>query len=399
MDTEARGTPVISRNALLKAAMLQGSATLAGLALLRLPIPADAFAQGPGEVVIPWLDQPPPNPVPNVIGHELQWEKLTWRTPNDKFFTVHHYNLPVIAEKDWRLEISGLVQQPRTFTLAELRARPRREVTFTIECGGNHGFPGFTGGIGNATWAGTPLAAVLQEAGVLDEGKEVIFWGSDSGKEKVRGTEFREQFARSMGLADAMSPDNLLCYEMNGEPLPQSHGFPMRLVAPGWYGVANVKWLQRIEVLNTRLENRFMGRDYVTIREEQRDGLTVARFTSVGRALLKSAPAKVTRKDGAYRIIAAAWGAPIARVDVQIDGGPWRPATVEDREGAAFAWTLWFVDWGSPTPGVHTITSRAIDAEGRIQPTMDDPQIANKRTYWESNGQITRRVRTLPRTP
>jgi hypothetical protein len=151
-------------------------------------------------------------------------------------------------------------------------------------------------------------------------------------------------------------------------------------------------------VLDTRLENRFMGRDYVTIREEQRNGVTVARFTSVGRALLKSAPAKVTSKDGAYRIIGAAWGAPIARVDVRIDGGAWQPATIEPRQGDAFAWTLWSVEWGKPSPGVHAITSRAIDTEGHLQPAMDDPQIANKRTYWESNGQITRRVRIAPST-
>ena len=383
-----------------RAAMLQGGAAVAGLAMLRFPSPAQASPPRAGEVVIPWLDQPPPNQAPNVIGNQLVWERLdSVLTPTDQFFTVHHYNVPIITEKDWRLEIGGLVQQPRTFTLAELRARPRREVTFTLECSGNHGFPWFTGGIGNATWAGTPLAPVLQEAGVFDQGTEVIFWGSDSVIEQVRNTNFREQFARSMGLADAMSPDNLLCYEMNGQPLPVSHGFPLRLIAPGWYGIANVKWLARIEVLNTRLENRFMGRDYVTIREEQRGGVKVARFTSVGRALLKSAPARVTSRDGAYRITGAAWGAPIAGVEVQIDGGPWRPATIVEREGTAFAWTLWSVEWGNPTAGVHSITSRAIDTQGRVQPAMDDPQIANKRTYWESNGQITRRVRTLPKTP
>jgi DMSO/TMAO reductase YedYZ molybdopterin-dependent catalytic subunit len=379
--------------------MLQGSAALAGLAMLRLPIPAHAFPQRAGEVVIPWLDQPAASPVPSPVGTQLQWEKLdSWRTPTDQFFTVHHYNLPVIAEKAWGLEIGGLVQQPGTFTLADLRARPRQEVTFTLECSGNHGLPWFTGGIGNATWAGTPLAPVLREAGVLDQGTEVVFWGSDSGIENVRGTNFREPFGRSMALADAMSPDNLLCYEMNGEPLPQSHGFPLRLIAPGWYGIANVKWLARIEVLDTRLENRFMGRDYVTIRNEKRAGVTVSRFTSVGRALLKSAPAKVTSTDGTYRIMGAAWGAPIARVDVRIDGGPWQPATIEAREGDAFAWTLWSLDWGNPTSGVHTITSRSIDTQGHIQPAMDDPQIAGKQTYWESNGQITRRVRLLPRT-
>jgi DMSO/TMAO reductase YedYZ molybdopterin-dependent catalytic subunit len=380
--------------------MLQGGATLAGMALLRFPNPAQAASPRAGEVVLPWLDQPPPNQAPNVIGNQLVWERLdSVLTPIDQFFTIHHYNVPVLAEKDWRLEIGGLVQQPRTFSLAELRARPRREVTFTLECSGNHGLPFFTGGIGNATWAGTPLAPVLQEAGTFDQGTEVAFWGSDSGIETVRNSTFREPFGRSMALADALSPDNLLCYEMNGRPLPVAHGFPLRLIAPGWYGIANVKWLARIEVLNTRLENRFMGRDYVTIREEQHGGLKLARFTSVGRALLKSAPARVTSKDGAYRIAGAAWGAPIAAVEVRIDGGPWQPATIDERGDTAFAWTLWSVDWGKPPAGVHTITSRSIDAEGHVQPAMDDPQIANKRTYWESNGQITRRVRTLPKTP
>jgi len=279
-----------------------------------------------------------------------------------------------------------------------LRARPRQEVTFTIECSGNTGLPWFTGGIGNATWAGTPLAPVLQEAGILDGGIEVVFWGSDSGIVMVRGSNFREPFGRGMSLADAMSPDNLLCYEMNGAPLPTNHGFPLRLIAPGWYGIANVKWLRRIEILNTRLENRFMGRDYVTIREEQVGGTTLSRFTSVGRALLKSAPAKVTSNAGTYQIMGAAWGAPIARVDVRIDGGPWQPATIEPREGDGFAWTLWSLEWSKPSPGVHAITSRAVDTEGHLQPAMDDPRIANKRTYWESNGQITRRVRIVPST-
>ncbi len=377
-----------------KAAMVQGGAALAGLALLRFPVPAEAFPQRAGEVVLPWLDQPAPNAAPNVVPNQLQWEKLdSWLTPTDQFFTVHHYNLPVIAEKDWGLQIGGLVQNPGTFTLADLRARPRQEVTFTIECSGNTGLPWFTGGIGNATWAGTPLAPVLQEAGILDGGIEVVFWGTDSGIESVRGSNYREPFGRSMSLADAMSPDNLLCYEMNGAPLPQRHGFPLRLIAPGWYGIANVKWLRRIEVLDRRLENRFMGRDYVTIREEQVGGTTLSRFTSVGRALLKSAPAKVTSKDGTYQIMGAAWGAPIARVDVQIDSGPWQPATIEPREGDGVAWTFWSMDWSKAGPGVHTVTSRAVDTEGHIQPAMDDPLIATKQTYWESNGQITRRVR------
>jgi hypothetical protein len=104
-------------------------------------------------------------------------------------------------------------------------------------------------------------------------------------------------------------------------------------------------------------------------------------------------PARVTRQGGQHRIIGAAWGAPIQRVEVQIDGGPWTPATIDRREEAEFAWKIWSLEWEKPTPGEHTITSRAIDTAGHIQPAMDDPRIAKKRTYWESNGQVTRRIR------
>jgi DMSO/TMAO reductase YedYZ molybdopterin-dependent catalytic subunit len=202
-----------------------------------------------------------------------------------------------------------------------------------------------------------------------------------------------QNFARSMSLADAMDPNHLLCYEMNGAALPQPHGFPLRLITPGWYGIANVKWLKRIEVRDTRYMGRFMARDYVTIREESRNGETVWTETSVGRSLLKSVPAKVTRQNGQHRIIGAAWGAPIQRVEVQIDGGPWTPAAIDRRGEAEFAWKIWSLEWEKPTPGEHTITSRAVDTAGNIQPAMDDPRIAKKRTYWESNGQVTRRIR------
>ena len=374
--------------------VIQGSAALAGLTVLYATHAAQAFPSRPGDDVIPWLDQPPENPVPQVVANQLKWEDLdSWLTPNERFFSVAHYNRPTIDAKTWTLQIGGLVKRPLTFTLSELMARPRQEVAFTLECSGNHGFPWFLGGIGTARWAGTPLAAVLAEAGVLESGIEVVFFGSDAGEEVVREIKMPQHFARSMSLADAMNPNNLLCYEMNGAPLPPANGFPLRLVAPGWYGIANVKWLQRIEVRDTRFMNRFMARDYVTIREERRDGESVWTETSVGRSLLKSAPANVTRKDGNYRIIGAAWGAPIARVEVQVDSGPWLPATIDGSEEAEFAWKIWSLDWPDPAPGEHAITSRAIDRTGQIQPPLDDPRIANKHTYWESNGQVTRKIR------
>lgn len=136
-----------------------------------------------------------------------------------------------------------------------------------------------------------------------------------------------------------------------------------------------------------------MGRDYVTMRKAQHGSDTVVRFTSVGHTLLKSAPAKVARAGGQYRIVGAAWGGPVARVEVSVDGGAWQAATLEEGVGDTFAWTLWSLDWGTPGAGEHTVTSRAVDAQGRVQPAMDDPAIAEKLTYWESNGQVTRRVR------
>ncbi|BCH25974.1 sulfite oxidase [Mesorhizobium sp. L-8-3] len=382
--------------------VITGTAAIAALTASQA-IPVHAFPSQPGEEVIPWLDQPPANPVPDAVANQLQWEQLnSWLTPNDKFFSIAHYNRPVIDAETWKLEVGGLVKRPQAFTLKDLMARPRQEVVFTLECSGNHGHPWFLGGIGTAKWVGTPLAAVLAEAGVLENGIEVVFFGADAGEEIVsalasgpvkRDIKMRQHFARSMSLADAMNPDNLLCYEMNGAPLPPPNGFPMRLIAPGWYGIANIKWLTRIEVRPRRLMNRYMARDYVTIRKETRDGETVWTETSVGRALLKSVAAKVTRKNGQFRIIGAAWGAPIDRVDVRIDQGPWQPATIDRSEQAKYAWTIWSLDWKDPLPGEHSITARAIDTTGQMQPAMDDPQIANKHTYWESNGQVTRRIR------
>lgn len=373
--------------------LTRGSSSLAGLAFLHAALPAWAFPSRPGEEVVPWADPRPDNPVPDIVKNQLAWEDLdSWITPNDQFFGVGHYGWPTIDAANWSLEIGGLVQQAMSLSLADIKARPRQEVVFTVECAGNHGFPWFTGGIGTAKWAGTPLAAVLEEAQVLEEGIEVVFFGSDIGEEEVREIKMPQHFARSMSLEDAMNPNNLLCYEMNGTDLPQRNGYPLRLIAPGWYGVANVKWLQRIEVRPQRFIGRFMAKDYVTIREEPRDGETLWVQTLVGRSLIKSAPAKVTRKEGRYQIIGAAWGAPIARVELRIDDGPWQEATLDDSEEAPFAWRLWSFDWPDPAPGEHRITSRAVGTSGQVQPTPDDPWLAKKHTYWESNGQVTRRI-------
>jgi DMSO/TMAO reductase YedYZ molybdopterin-dependent catalytic subunit len=369
---------------------------IAGAALLH----GRAFAQSGANKVIPWSDQPPPVPAPlaNVAKGLTRWEDLdSWITPNDKFFSIAHYNRPVIDENAWRLDVDGMVAKPTTLTLNELKALPRHEITSTLECSGNNGLSFLSSLVGNAQWAGASLAEMLRTAQVKGGAIEVVFYGVDQGEEVVRKdtpieAKFNGTFARSMSIDDAMNPANLLCYEMNGSPLPAANGFPVRLIVPGWYGVANVKWLRRIELRDTRYMGRFMGRDYVTVREIERDGKTTVAETSVGRMLLKSAPARVTLRDGRYQIDGMAWGpAPVTAVEVKIDDGPWMKATLDDSK-SEFAWRSWHLDW-SPAPGEHTVTSRAIDKAGNTQPAMDDPSIASKKTYWESNGQITRHVR------
>jgi DMSO/TMAO reductase YedYZ molybdopterin-dependent catalytic subunit len=405
----------ISRRTLLK----DGGSALAGLTVLRIAGPTQVLGQTTGET-LPWLDQPPPNPVPNNVGNLLRWESLETRViPAQNFFWVNHYGQPDgLDETSWRVSIGGLVAHPRSLTLADIKARDRHEVEFTLECSGNSSEGSFfIGGIGNARWAGARLAPLLESADILEEGSEVVFYGADSAKETIRdntgivragqtGTAqpdttggldltITEQFARSMSVRDALNRDNLLCYEMNGGPLPPEHGFPVRLIAPGWFGVANVKWLTRIEVLDHRYAGKFMARDYVSIREERREDQTVWTFTTVSRERLKSAPAKVTRLQNRYTIMGAAWGAPIARVEVQIDSGPWMPASLDSlvsQRSNRYAWRFWTFNWGTPTPGEHQIRSRAIDVDGNVQPAPTDPIIAGRRTFWENNGHIIRRV-------
>ena len=378
--------------------VLMRSGALAGILLLESQRFAGA-AQA-GEKLIPWTDQPPalPPPAKAAVKDLVPWEELDHRiTPNDKFFSVTHYQWPEIDPATWRLDVLGHVGAPTHLTLSDLKSRPRQDVTCTVECSGNNGLPFLTSAIGNARWGGTSLADILKAAQIKDGAQEVVFFGTDEGEEVVRrGTplelKFTGHFARSMSIDDAMNPNNILCFEMNGAALPAAHGAPVRLIAPGWFGIANVKWLRRIEVRNKPFMGRFMARDYVTVRQEQHDGEMVVVETSVGRVLLKSAPARVTESNGRYRISGMAWGpAPIAAVEVRIDDGAWTKAILAEADKSPFTWRFWHFDWAA-TPGEHRVTSRAIDTTGNVQPAMNDPIIANKMTYWESNGQITRQV-------
>lgn len=377
------------RRTLLKGAL--GSSLLAAVSAPGFILPA--LAQG--ERRIPFTDVPDTfnvRPVRPNSTHYLDTREIdTFFTDNQDFYLVQHYGQPEIDNDSWRLRITGMVDNEIELSLADLMNRPEVEQVVGFECGGN-GQRMFHGLIGNATWRGTALQSLLQEAGIQPGAKEVVFFGGDTGVEEIRGREVEKSFARSLSIPDAMRPENMLAWTMNGEPLPHYHGKPVRLLVPGWYGVANVKWLTQIHVQDTRYMGRFMGRDYVTLKRENVGGVERWVENSVTTMNLKSAIIRVTEMGGRYRITGFALndGTPLQRVEIKIDNGPWQVAEL-DPNNTQYSWKLFGMDWTNPSPGEHTIVSRAIDVNGNVQPTQD--ALPEKVSYWEDFGQFPRTVR------
>ncbi len=371
--------------------MLRSSVALAALTLARNPLSAFGGDDlSPNETLIPFLDAQP-------VGKMLHWEQLTdWITPTQDVFSVSHYNTPELDSQKWELNVSGLVKKPCALSLAQIKSRRRKSITATLECSGNNLGPGFMGAIGNVTWTGTPLAPLLKECAPYQRAIEVVFFGADEKVEKIREKEYPQNFARSLSLSDALRNDILLAYEMNGQPLSKAHGAPLRLIVPGWFGIAWVKWLTRIELLDRRYMSKYMAREYVTIRGEERDGKTIWRETSVGPLDVKSIIARAVRRpNGSVRLTGAAWtdGTPLERVEVKISESSWQPAQLETKSHSQYAWTFFHYDWNHPPAGEYTLVSRAIDRAGRVQPSADDPEIKLKRTYWEANQQWPRKIK------
>ena len=376
--------------ALSRRDMIRGSVAFAALAFTQFPLSSFGFGEPEeGARIIPFLDKQSGR-------NGINWEKLsTWITPTSDVYNVQHYGTPKIDLAQWRLEIGGLVRKPRTLTLEDLRKRRRKTITATLECSGNSNGPGFMGAIANVKWTGTPLAPLLEECEPYKRGIEVAFFGADTAKDELKKNEYTAHFSRGLHLTDAMRDDLLLCYEMNGEPLTTGHGAPLRLVVPGWFGIAWVKWLSRIEVLDRRIMSKYMAREYVTLRSEERGDKTLWRETSIGPMLVKSITARAVKlKDGTVRLHGAAWGdgTPLAKVEVKIDDGPWQPVKLDGKQRSKFCWQFWSFDWNKPSAGEHTLVSRATDADGRSQPAADEPVIKQKKTYWEANQQWPRRI-------
>src|SRR5882672_3443396 len=365
--------PVTTRRDVIKG----GLVAAAGLAALGVPewaVPVLAE----GETLVPFTDIPANFATnPSDVVRVLDIRKIdNGPTPKDQFFTTQHYGHPAIDPAAFRLKITGLVDHPKSFTVDEIKAMGREEVPAAFECSGN-GRGRVQGFASNGRWTGVPLRKVLKEAGLKADGHEVVFFGADHGEEEA---EFRQQkikldqaFGRSMPREHALGPDPLVAYAMNGEPLTKHQGAPLRLIMPGWYGVANVKWLSRIHVQRDPYMGKFQSRWYRTMREEKIDGETVWNETAVTHMRLKSIVARVTKDGGQCKVTGFVLndGTPLRSVEVKVDSGPWGVAAVDYSNGR-FSWKLFTYTWKDATPGEHTIVSRATDAHGYVQPEAAD---------------------------
>lgn len=298
-------------------------------------------------------------------------------TPTGAHYLLNHFDVPILDEASHRLELTGAFDAPMSLSLAEIRAMPQVTEPVTLECAGNGregvsprhlSMPWMYEAVGTSQWTGTPLAPLLERAKPTASVQDFVFTGADFGFDKGQP----HQFARSLTPKDIADLDVLLVWGMNGQPLLPQHGAPLRIIVPGWYGMASVKWLTGIEASTTRFDGfqQIQGYHYRTVPGEQ--------GTPITRILVKSlirppgVPDWVTRKRwmqaGTVTLEGRAWsggGVPIAKVEVLLDGS-WREAELLPRMGR-YAWTGWRIDW-TATPGVHQLMCRATDAEGNTQP-------------------------------
>lgn len=299
-------------------------------------------------------------------------------TPTGMHYILIHFDIPEVDIKTWHLSVGGLVAKPLRYTLDELRRRPAVTTAVTMECAGNGrgllapryiGLPWFLEAIGTAEWTGTPLRGVLEEAGVNGRAVEILFTGLDQG---VQGGEI-QYYQRSLSIGEAMRGEVLLAYAMNGAPLEPQHGYPLRLVVPGWYGMASIKWLDRIEAIGEPFQGYQQLRSYRYSQTAEDPGEPATTIRVRVLMVPPGIPDWLTRtrlvKPGPTTLIGRAWAgrSAIARVEVSLDGGAtWSEAQLGDTVGP-YAWTAWSFPWEA-RPGRYTLCPRATDTAGNVQP-------------------------------
>jgi DMSO/TMAO reductase YedYZ molybdopterin-dependent catalytic subunit len=301
-------------------------------------------------------------------------------TPNESFYVRCHFPVPEISADDWRLKIEGEVEAPFELSYKDLRAMEPRTIAATLECAGNNrlflepkvkGVQWELGAVGNAAWTGVPLSAVLERARPKAGALEIILDGADEGEvDKAPKPAGKISFCRSLPMAKARG-DVLLAYEMNGERLSATHGFPLRAIVPGWYAMASVKWLRRIVVTDKPFNGFYQSLDY-TYWDRSGDLPTLAplREQQTKAEIARPHNGETVAANSVYRVHGAAWTGTgeITRVEVSVDSAKsWNDARLLG-DSIANAWRLWEYEWRTPSAGRCTVIARATDSRGFAQP-------------------------------
>jgi sulfane dehydrogenase subunit SoxC len=317
--------------------------------------------------------------------HGMPLEAMRWDvTPIGLHYLLTHFDIPAVDDTTWQLAVTGLVDAGLSLTLDDLRDRPRVSHTVTMECAGNGrarllprpvSQPWLHEAVGTMRWTGTPLAELLREAGLSPGASDVVFTGLDHGVE--RGVE--QSYQRGLSLDDALRDDVLLAYECNGATLPPQHGFPLRLLVPGWYGMTSVKWLRSIEVVDEPFDG-YQMQAYRLRQESGEPGQALTRIDPRALLIPPGSPDFMSRRRflraGTVMLEGRTWSGwgEVTGVEVSTDGGQtWVDAQLEPLTGP-HAWRRWTLAWEA-TQGAYVVAARATDATGRTQP---DEQLWNR---------------------
>ena len=315
--------------------------------------------------------------------------------PNARFYMRNNFRMPSLDAASFRLAIGGLVERPQSFTVRDLQNMRSKTQVVTLECAGNgralfdrptEGEKWGLGAVSTAEWTGVPLVEILDRAGVRPEAKDVLFRGADGGAVDGRSESIR--FERSLRIDDARDSDVLMAYAMNGEPLPVEHGYPLRLIVPRWYAVASVKWLTEIEIIDRTFTGHYQGDKYRY--EWEREGRIVSEPVTLQRvrALITepSSNTEVTPGELAIRGVAWSGAAPIARIEVSVNGGDWQEARLVS-ERNRYSWQWWELMTRVERSGDLTLRARATDLAGRTQP---------ERAEWNRLGYGNNAIQEVP---
>lgn len=304
-------------------------------------------------------------------------------TPAGMHYLLIHYDVPAAEGNSWRLDVDGVVERRLSLDMGAVQALPQRTLRVTMECAGNgrslmsprkQSMPWGEGGVGTAEWTGTPLRHVLEQAGIGPDAVELVFSGVDSGVDKGRVMAYE----RSLAIGEAMRDDVLLVWAMNGQPLLPQHGYPLRLIVPGWFGMASVKWLSRIEAVTQPFQGYQQVGTYVYRKSADVPGVPCTHMRVKSLMVPPGVPVWYWRsrfvEKGPVEIIGRAWsggGIAIAKVEFACDG-VWQEADLDPAvPGAPYAWRQWRTTW-TAQPGEHVLSCRATDANGNVQPLEPD---------------------------